>query len=114
VLRKATHLENRYIPPKVEKVRYDKATYMTHLEKCFNRQEYIHLKFADCAIKKAGQGGERYGIQMQQDYFSATYGDKGYLFLYVDLNDPYKPIIHIRTWQEEKDPNFGVYNLGQF
>ncbi|MDR1416619.1 MAG: hypothetical protein LBJ57_04275 [Prevotellaceae bacterium] len=114
VVHPAATVENRYIPPKVEQTRYDKATYMKNLEQCFRSQEYINLKFADTNITKAGKGGEMYGIQMQQDYFSATYGDKGYLFLYVDLNDPFKPIIHVRTWQPEKDPEIGVYNVGNF
>ena len=114
VVRQASAVENRYIPPKVEQTRLSKATYMRNLERCFKSQEFINLKFAGIDIKKAGKGGEMYGIQMQQDYFSATYGDKGYLFLYVDLNDPYRPIIHVRTWQPEKDPDFGIYHLGQF
>ncbi|MDR1416499.1 MAG: hypothetical protein LBJ57_03645, partial [Prevotellaceae bacterium] len=114
VVRPAATVENRYIPPKVEKTRYDKATYMRNLEQCFRSQEYINLKFTNTSIKRSGKGGEMYGIQMQQDYFSATYGDKGYLFLYVDLNDPFRPIIHVRTWQQEKDPDFGVYDLGHF
>ena len=54
---------------------------------------------------KAGVGGEIYGIQIHQDYYSSTYGDTGYLFLMVDINDPDNPIISIRTWQPERDPN---------
>jgi hypothetical protein len=114
VVRPATTVENRYIPPKVEQTRMSKATYMKNLESCFRSQEYINLNFADTNIKKAGKGGEMYGIQLQQEYFSATYGDKGYLFLGVDLNDPSNPIIHVRTWQPEKDPDFGVYDWGHF
>ena len=114
VVRQATTVESRYIPPKVEQTRMSKATYMRNLEQCFKSQEFINIKFAGIDVKKAGKGGEMYGIQMQQDYFSTTYGDKGYLFLYVDLNDSYNPIIHVRTWQPEKDPDFGIYHLGQF
>ena len=63
---------------------------------------------------KAGAGGELYGIQIKQDYYSTNYGDQGYLFLMVDLNDPDKPIIKVRTWQPEKDPDFGLYDIGMF
>ena len=28
----------------------------------------------------------------------------GYLFLFIDFNDPDKPLIHIRTWQPERNP----------
>lgn len=48
------------------------------------------------------------------DYYSSTYGDKGYLFLMVDINDPENPIIKVRTWQPERDPNFGLYGPGDF
>ena len=52
--------------------------------------------------------------QIKQDYYSTNYGDQGYLFLMVDLNDPDKPIIKVRTWQPEKDPNFGLIDLSHF
>ena len=40
--------------------------------------------------------------------------DKGYLMLLVDINEPKKPLIKLRTWQPEKDPNFGLYEPGDF
>lgn len=63
---------------------------------------------------KAGRGGEVYGIQIKQDYYSTNYGDTGYLFLMVDLNNPDEPIIKVRTWQEEPDPVDGLYDLMDF
>jgi hypothetical protein len=65
-------------------------------------------------VIKLGKGGETYGIQIAQDYYSSSYGDKGYLFLEVDINNPKQPIIKVRTWQPEKDPNFGLYGPGDF
>ena len=32
----------------------------------------------------------------------------------VDLNNPDKPIIHVRAWQPEKDPDFGLIDLPSF
>lgn len=55
-----------------------------------------------------------YSIQIEQDYYSTTYGDDGYLFLMVDLDDAEHPLIKVRTWQPEKDPNFGFYGPGDF
>jgi hypothetical protein len=66
------------------------------------------------SVKKAGTGGEIYGIQLKQDYFSASYGDTGYLFVMVDLNDAEHPTIYVRTWQPEKDPDFGIYDISNF
>ena len=47
-------------------------------------------------------------------YFSTNYADKGYLFLMVDLRNPKEPIIHVRTWQPEKDPNGKVFGIEDF
>ena len=80
---------------------------------CFQSNEFINLRFADNEIRKAGSG-EIYGIQIKQDYFSSNYGDTGYLFLMVDLNDREKPLIHVRAWQPEKDPDFGLIDLSSF
>jgi hypothetical protein len=80
----------------------------------FKSNEYVNLKFTDISVKKAGVGGEIYGIQLKQDYFSTGYGDTGYLFLMVDLNKTEEPVIHVRTWQPEKDPKFGLYDISDF
>ncbi|GHT42360.1 hypothetical protein AGMMS49965_13710 [Bacteroidia bacterium] len=93
---------------------YTKGQYMKQLSTVFKSNEYVNLKFTDTSVKKAGAGGEIYGIQLKQDYFSTTYGDTGYLFLMVDLNKPEEPTIHIRTWQPEKDPDFGLYDISNF
>ena len=94
--------------------RYTKDQYLKNLSRCFNSNEYINIRFANNDVIKLGKGGESYGIQISQDYYSSTYGDKGYLFLEVDINNPKLPIIKVRTWQPEKDPNFGLYGPGDF
>lgn len=98
----------------IKKNRYTKDQYLDNLRKCFGSQEYINIRFANNDVIKLAKGGELYAIQIAQDYYSTTYGDKGYLFLIVDINDPEKPIIKVRTWQPEKDPNFGLYGPGDF
>lgn len=98
-------------------VRYTKQSkeeYMKKLEYIFNSNEFVNLRFADNQVRKSGGGGEVYGIQIKQGYFSSSYGDTGYLFLMVDLNNPKEPLIHVRTWQPEKDPNFGLIDLSHF
>lgn len=98
----------------VEFTRHNKQDYLKRLSRIFSSNEYINLKFANTDLAKMGKGGELYGIQIRQDYFSSHYGDAGYLFLMVDLNNPDNPIIHVRTWQPEPDPNFGVIGAGDF
>ncbi len=79
---------------------------MEQLEACFKSNEFINIRFAENDIVKAGKGGEIYGIQIKQDYYSTNYGDTGYLFLMVDLNDPKQPVITVRVWMPERDPDF--------
>lgn len=91
-----------------ENIRYTQKTkkeYLEQLRRCFASQEYINLRFSDTDVERSGVGGETYSIQLKQDYISQTYGDQGYLFLFVDFNDEEKPLIHVRTWQPERNPD---------
>lgn len=102
---------------KNEIIRYNRITkddYIKRLKESFDSKEFINLRFADNEVRKLGKGGELYAIQISQEYYSSNYGDKGYLFLMVDINDPKKPVIKVRTWQPEKDPDFGIYGPEHF
>ena len=99
----------------IRRNRQTKDQYLHNLERCFKKNEFVNIRFSNNDIVKLGMSaGESYGIQIAQDYYSSTYGDKGYLMLMVDINDPEKPLIKVRTWQPEKDPNFGLYEPGDF
>lgn len=106
---------NKYKNEKV--VRYNRQTkdqYIKNLRRCFDGNEFINIRFGENRVIKAAAGGELFSLQIKQDYYSTNYGDQGYLFLMVDLNQQEKPIIKVRTWQPEKDPNFGVIGLEHF
>lgn len=94
--------------------RQTKDEYIRNLARCFASNEFINIRFANNDVYKLAKGGELYAIQIAQDYYSTNYGDKGYLFLMVDINNPKEPLIKVRTWQPEKDPNFGLYGPGDF
>ena len=89
----------------IKYTRQTKAEYMRKLKMCFNSNQFINIRFADNDVVKMGAGGETYGIQIKQDYYSTNYGDHGYLFLMVDFNDPENPSIKVRTWQPDRNPN---------
>lgn len=115
VLKNSGHGEKQPLNKRLARyTKQSKEEYMKKLEYIFNSNEFINLRFADNQVRKSGVGGEVYGIQIKQDYFSSSYGDTGYLFLMVDLNNPREPLIHVRTWQPEKDPNFGLIDLSHF
>jgi hypothetical protein len=97
----------------VVRTQYSKEEYLKKLEKCFNSNEFVNIRFANNEIRKA-KDGEEFGIQIKQDYYSTTYGDIGYLYLQVDLNDKERPVILVRTWQPEPDPEIGLFGLGDF
>lgn len=89
----------------IKYTRQTKSEYMRKLKMCFQSNQFINIRFADNDVVKMGVGGETYGIQIKQDYYSTNYGDHGYLFLMVDFNDPDNPSIKVRTWQPDRNPN---------
>ena len=95
-------------PTNVKHVKYTrqtKAQYMKSLKACFASNEYVNIHFADNIIRRSASNPNIYGIQIKQDYYSSSYGDTGYLFLLIDFKDVKAPLIHVRTWQPDKDPN---------
>lgn len=89
--------------------KYTKSEYIRKLRKNFAGKEYINLVFSDNEIKKLSKYGEVYAVQISQEYYSSNYSDKGYLMLIIDLNDKNEPLIKVRSWQQEKDPEFGIF-----
>lgn len=94
----------------VKKERKDKKTYFEDLSRVFAEQEYIDIKFTETdftrqlnSLDANKTGGEDiFGVRLLQEYNSTNYGDKGYLFLMVDLRDQERPVIHVRAWQPDK------------
>jgi hypothetical protein len=94
--------------------RQSKEEYIRNLKYSFQSKEYINIQFEESEVRKGGKGGDIYGVQIKQNYYSSNYGDQGYLFLMVDLNDPREPIIHVRTWQPTKGKKDSIYGLSDF
>lgn len=88
--------------------RQSKKSYIARLEKVFDSQEFINIQFTDSKVMKLGKGEQLFGLQLRQEYWSSTYADAGYLFVLVDLSDYARPMIHVRTWQEEPDAEYGI------
>lgn len=92
-------------PAHVKYTRQTKSQYMKSLKNCFASNEYVNIRFADNTVRRSATKPDIYGIQIKQDYYSSTYGDTGYLFLLIDFEKPDAPLIHVRTWQPDIDPN---------
>lgn len=102
-------------PAKLQHVKYTRQTkeqYMASLRRCFGSNEYINIHFADNIVRRSTTKPDVYGIQIKQDYFSSSYGDTGYLFLLIDFEHPEAPLIHVRTWQPDDDPNVKDGRIG--
>lgn len=96
----------------VKYTRQTKAQYMKSLKACFASNEYVNIHFADNIIRRSASNPNIYGIQIKQDYYSSSYGDTGYLFLLIDFTNTKLPIIHVRTWQPDKDPTIRDGRIG--
>ena len=98
----------------VEYQRLSKHEYISRLKQVFANQEFVNIHFEDNIVEKANRDIPIYGIQIAQHYTSATYADRGYLFLLIDLRDTLNPIVHVRTWQPKKNADGSIYGLNDF
>lgn len=99
---------------RVQFTQLTKREFLRNLRRQFQSKDYINLHFSQNRIYQLQKGVERYGIEIKQDYYSSNYGDTGYLTLIFDHTNPDQPVIHVRTWQEQPDPNFGVVSPADF
>lgn len=101
---------------KVKYIRYQKDEYITHLKKVFASNEYVNIRFEESNIKRYSNAPDSslYAIQIFQNYDSQNYGDKGYLFLMMDLENMEKPLINIRSWQRERFPDGTILGVNDF
>lgn len=96
--------------------RYTKDDYITHLSRCFNRNDFINLRFTNHQIQWLEKYNDQaiFAINIRQEYNSSTYADDGYLFLLVDMTDHEAPLIKVRTWQPNEVAIDKLYNAGDF
>ncbi len=81
---------------------YTKEAFVEKLKEDFRHKSYIQLTFEDTYISKV-PNTERYvdndviWIELNQDYQSSNYNDKGYLALQINMR-PSGSLINVRTW----------------
>jgi hypothetical protein len=79
---------------------YFKRTKQEHIQRqkeVFANNRFVWLQFDTFNISVAPVDSV-YGVSMQQNYYSSTYKDEGYLFLLIDFRGE-QPLIHVRNWQ---------------
>ena len=100
---------------RVELIRMNKKQYITHLEASFARNRFIDVRFDEIEIVKHPVHEKIYGVNLRQGWRSSTYSDDGYLFLMIDFEDEARPIIHVRSWQPQKETSREeIISMGDF
>ncbi len=96
--------------------RHTKNDYIEHLRRCFNRNDFINLRFTNHQIQWLEKFDNQtlFAINIRQEYNSSTYADDGYLFLLVDVTNHDEPLIKVRTWQPNEVSIDKLYNAGDF
>ena len=96
--------------------RYTKDEYLKNLKRCFDRNEFINIRFTNNDIQwlEKYKKEEIFGIQIGQEYNSTSYGDKGFLFLLVNMTNHDEPQIKVRTWQPNEVDMNKLYHAGDF
>jgi hypothetical protein len=96
--------------------RYSKDDYLKNLAKCFNRNDFINLRFTSHDIQWLDKLEDQtvMAINIRQEYNSSTYADEGYLFLIVDMTNIDAPQIRVRTWQPNEVAIDKLYKAGDF
>jgi len=102
--------------------KYNKAEYLANLQRVFNQNAFINVKFSDIRVTRHPTIDGYYGVLVKQGYESSIYSDEGYVFMLWDFRDESHPQIHVRTWQpywmddahtqtiDEKE----IYNINSF
>jgi hypothetical protein len=98
----------------IKYIKLSKAEYVERLRRLFALNEFVNIHFEETEIKKVGGDDMLYGIQIAQNYNSASYADFGYLFLMFDLTVIKEPKIYVRSWQPEKNAEGRIMGLGDF
>jgi hypothetical protein len=98
----------------IKYIKLSKVEYVERLRRLFALNEFVNIHFEETEIKKVGGDDKLYGIQIAQNYNSASYADFGYLFLMFDLNVINEPKIYVRSWQPEKNAEGRIMGLEDF
>ena len=86
-------------------VRYKKLSkkqFISRLRRVFAQKDYVNIRFGATRFRASKVPGV-YGVNIEQNYYSSNYADKGHLFLVVDLRKEDQPRIHVRTWLSPED-----------
>lgn len=84
-----------------------KNEYIIDLRRSFASKEFVNIRFDECVADKGYNEKEGiYAIQVKQHYYSNNYADEGYLTLAIDMRDEDNPLVKVRVWQKDRNPEY--------
>ena len=121
---KRTDVPAAFDSQKIQYSVYNKKQYLANLQRVFNANTYINIKFDNIVVTRHEGNPNIYGVTLKQDWnASGGYHDEGWLFLMIDYEDETNPLIWVRTWQPLHDMSSGteiryntedIFGLGSF
>lgn len=91
--------------------KYTKKQYIDNVAVSFKTKEWIRLEFGSTQVSMS-RDKNQFSINLFQEYLSSNYGDRGYLFLFIDTTGGY-PKILVRTWESETGDK-APYDIDQY
>lgn len=83
----------------IELIARSRSEYLNKLDEIVSNNDYVNLEYKDIKIFRHRRNQNVLGISIQAIWESKLYHDEGYLFLEVDFQNEFQPVIVARTWQ---------------
>ena len=117
-----TTRKNEMQMPEVVYKKQNKEQYLANLQKAFDRNKWIEVKFTEIgegSVTRSTENPNLYGVRLHQQWRSSNYSDDGYVFLLWDFTNEYAPVIHVRTWQpkfvgDKPLPEEEIFSMSDF
>lgn len=107
--------EESQLDEKIERIRVvSKSDYFRRLKKVFESNDFLMITFDEIKITQHPRIKDIVGISLRICWNSATYSDKGFLFLMLDFRVKFKPLIRVRAWQPKPFQDGSLVGLGHF
>lgn len=102
IQRKSLGNDQARMKPEIEYTKQNKEQYLTSLQRVFNNNKFIRVKFDDIQVRRHPAKESFYAVTLHQKWQSSNYSDDGYMFLLWEFKEDASPVVHVRTWQPDK------------
>ena len=82
---------------------YDKQQYLSRMEKFFQENEFVNVKYEEIAIWQHSTRTNHYAVTMKQEWSTKDYHDEIYTYEIWDLSDETLPKILLQDWRSNQE-----------